>query len=181
MDFSSFFLLKISISTGYIFSWNILTAGSIFRTLVVLSQLWSIFCSPITGIIETCKQSLNTVVMPCDLCWSWANIYGSSVGCTEVCVASFLSGGFTTMAVINPLERKLAKRTSVGWHENTRMSTQFLSPIYIARNQNNIEWVKVRPCPQTIEMYESFSQMEFQILHSQFFQSFKGLIRIRYR
>jgi hypothetical protein len=27
--------------------------------------------------------------------------------------ASFLSGGFTTMAVINPPERKLAKRTSV--------------------------------------------------------------------
>ena len=26
---------------------------------------------------------------------------------------SFLSGGFTTMAVINPLERKLAKRTTV--------------------------------------------------------------------
>ena len=33
--------------------------------------------------------------------------------CTEVCFASFLSGGFTTMAVINPPERKLAKRTSV--------------------------------------------------------------------
>ena len=34
---------------------------------------------------------------------------------TEVCFASFLSGGFTTMAVINPQERKLAKRTSVEW------------------------------------------------------------------
>ena len=33
--------------------------------------------------------------------------------CTEVRFASFLSGGFTTMAVINPPERKLAKRTSV--------------------------------------------------------------------
>ena len=32
--------------------------------------------------------------------------------CTEVCFASFLSGGFTTMAVMNPLERILAKRTS---------------------------------------------------------------------
>ena len=32
---------------------------------------------------------------------------------TEVCFASFLSGGFTTVAVINPPERKLAKRTSV--------------------------------------------------------------------
>ena len=32
---------------------------------------------------------------------------------TEVRFASFLSGGFTTMAVINPPENKLAKRTSV--------------------------------------------------------------------
>ena len=36
-----------------------------------------------------------------------------SVNCTEVRFASFLSGGFTTMAVIDPPERKLAKRTSV--------------------------------------------------------------------
>ena len=35
------------------------------------------------------------------------------IHCTEVHFASFLSGGFTTMAVINPPERKLAKRTSV--------------------------------------------------------------------
>ena len=33
--------------------------------------------------------------------------------CTEVCFASFLSNGFTTMAVINPPENKLAKRNSV--------------------------------------------------------------------
>jgi hypothetical protein len=32
---------------------------------------------------------------------------------TEVPFATFLSGGFTTMAVINPLETKLTKRTSV--------------------------------------------------------------------
>ena len=33
----------------------------------------------------------------------------------KVRFASFLSGGFTIMAVINPPERKLAKRTSVQW------------------------------------------------------------------
>ena len=44
------------------------------------------------------------IVMPFDLGQSWANIYGSSVGCTEVRFASFLSGGFTTMAVMNPPE-----------------------------------------------------------------------------
>ena len=35
--------------------------------------------------------------------------------CTEVRFASFLSGGFTTMAVINPPEKKLANHTSVHW------------------------------------------------------------------
>ena len=33
--------------------------------------------------------------------------------CTEVHFASFLSGGFITAIVVNPPERKLAKRTSV--------------------------------------------------------------------
>ena len=33
--------------------------------------------------------------------------------CTELRFANFLSGGFTTMAVINPPEKKLEKRTSL--------------------------------------------------------------------
>ena len=44
--------------------------------------------------------------------------------CTEVRFASLFSGGFTTMAVIYPPERKLAKRTwasfvavEVGWQD----------------------------------------------------------------
>ena len=32
---------------------------------------------------------------------------------TQVRLANFLSGGFITAIVVNPLERKLAKRTSV--------------------------------------------------------------------
>ena len=36
-----------------------------------------------------------------------------SVQCTEVRFASFLSGGFTTMAVINPPDWKVANRTFV--------------------------------------------------------------------
>ena len=35
--------------------------------------------------------------------------------CTKVLFASFLSGGFTTMAVMKPPESKLAKCTSVHW------------------------------------------------------------------
>ena len=34
---------------------------------------------------------------------------------TEVRFASLLSGGFTTMAVTNQLERKLTKHTSMQW------------------------------------------------------------------
>ena len=37
--------------------------------------------------------------------------------CTEVRFDSFLSGGFTTMVVINPPDWKLANRTSVQWVE----------------------------------------------------------------
>ena len=39
----------------------------------------------------------------------------AAVECTEVRFATFLSGGFATMALINPPESKLAKRTSVEW------------------------------------------------------------------
>jgi hypothetical protein len=42
--------------------------------------------------------------------------------CTEVCSASLLSGGFTTMAVMNPPEKKLEKRTSVQWHVAGRLA-----------------------------------------------------------
>ena len=40
----------------------------------------------------------------------------AALQCTEVRFASFLSGEFTTKAVINPPEKKEAKRTSVQWH-----------------------------------------------------------------
>ena len=40
--------------------------------------------------------------------WNWTFTH-----CTEVRFANFLSGGFTTMAEINPSETKQAKRTSV--------------------------------------------------------------------
>ena len=46
--------------------------------------------------------------------YTYLSIIGTySPYCTEVRFAS--SGGFTTMALINPLERKLAKRISVYW------------------------------------------------------------------
>ena len=41
--------------------------------------------------------------------------YYRAVQCTEVRLASLLSGGLITVIVVNPPERKLAKRTSVQW------------------------------------------------------------------
>ena len=45
----------------------------------------------------------------------WNFDWKSFHNCTDVRFASFLSSGFTTMAVIISPERKLAKRTSVNW------------------------------------------------------------------
>ena len=41
--------------------------------------------------------------------------FGHIAHCTEMRFVSFLSGGFITAIVVNPPERKLAKRTSVQW------------------------------------------------------------------
>ena len=48
---------------------------------------------------------------------------------TDVHFASFLSGGFTTVAVINPSERKLAKRTPVYWSMVMHFHKGFLHSI----------------------------------------------------
>ena len=45
--------------------------------------------------------------------------------CTEVHFASLLSGGFTTMAVINPPESKIEKRTSVQWFEDAKKTARY--------------------------------------------------------
>ena len=44
--------------------------------------------------------------------------------CTEVRFARFISGEFTTMAVINPPERKLTKCTSVEWTSGIELANQ---------------------------------------------------------
>ena len=49
--------------------------------------------------------------------------------CTEVRFASFLSGGLTTLAVINPPERKLAKHTSVHWCDGHCVMTTVRGPL----------------------------------------------------
>ena len=49
-------------------------------------------------------------------------IRGQSKQCTEVRFASFLSGGFITTIVVNPPERKLAKRRDgdISWTMTSR-------------------------------------------------------------
>ena len=58
----------------------------------------------------------------------WKNFQTKSYlhHCTEVRFASFLSGGFTTIAVINPPERKLSKRTSVHWLAKLKVNKNVL-------------------------------------------------------
>ena len=55
---------------------------------------------------------------------------------TEVRSASFLSSGFTTMAVINQPERKLAKRTSVQW-VIFQKEVPFISFLVIRQSRTN--------------------------------------------
>jgi hypothetical protein len=43
--------------------------------------------------------------------------------------ASLLSGGLTTMAVINPPEKKLANRTSVEWSMQSMQSIETVQSI----------------------------------------------------
>jgi hypothetical protein len=60
--------------------------------------------------------------------FSWKHEVNSYM-LSEVRFASFLSGGFTTMAVINPQDLKLANRTSVYWLENC-LSRNFVFSSY---------------------------------------------------
>ena len=53
--------------------------------------------------------------------------FGSTMQFTEVRFASFLSGGFIPAIVVNPPERKLAKRTSVHFGQNFLSSLIVLS------------------------------------------------------
>ena len=46
-------------------------------------------------------------------------------------LASFLSGGFITAIVVNPPERKLAKRTSVQWKVRTIFGNRMLFKLHI--------------------------------------------------
>ena len=54
-------------------------------------------------------------------------IYKIAISLTEVHFASFLSGGFTTVAVINQPERKLTKRTSVQYGAVTTIAYKKLT------------------------------------------------------
>ena len=56
-----------------------------------------------------------------------------STQCTEVRFASLLFGGFTTMAVINPPEKKLTNRTSVQWRPHHRHATAATTALYYAK------------------------------------------------
>ena len=56
---------------------------------------------------------LNTIFIKNKVFLQYKMFFNETLHCTEVHFASFLSGGFTTMAVMDPPEKKLEKHTSV--------------------------------------------------------------------
>ena len=64
--------------------------------------------------------------------------------CTVVCFDSFLSSGFITAIVVNPPERKLAKRTPVQCKQNTLlMHRDCKNWQELLVNGPNLLWVKL--------------------------------------
>ena len=59
----------------------------------------------------------------------WISLNCQSNHCTEVRFASFFSGGFTTMSLMNPPEKKLEKRTPVHCPKN---SIKWLQQVFIS-------------------------------------------------
>ena len=67
---------------------------------------------------------------------------------TEVRFASFLSGEFITVIVVNPPERKLAKCTSVDWLKLKWISSKVLTAIpsiYKEVHEPGLEWSMTWP------------------------------------
>ena len=95
-----------------------------FCNMVIKGFKWH----PIQKMASFCHPHLRNI---CPINWVSSRIAASMNGhffrtqqaavvyqrYTEVCFASFRSGGFTTMAVINQPEKKVAKRTSVHWFD----------------------------------------------------------------
>ena len=89
--------------------------------------------SPVWKVKYTVCQRITLFIMPTQ--------------CTEMRFSSFLSGGFT-MAVINPPERKLAKRTSV--HCAGKMRS-YLGGVHKLR-LHNLAFLTTYPPPFTFSM-----------------------------
>ena len=96
-DFMAIFLQRISVLIQNLYFYHF---WKVFKVLY-FQKMCLIFVSFVDNFVKRCVK----------LFFAWP----ITIKCTEVRFASFLSGGFTTMPVINPPERKLAKRTSVHW------------------------------------------------------------------
>ena len=102
----------------------IVTLNFFFCNMVIKGFKWH----PIQKMASFCHPHLRNI---CPINWVSSRIAASMNGhffrtqqaavvyqrYTEVCFASFRSGGFITMAVINQPEKKVAKRTSVHWFD----------------------------------------------------------------
>ena len=94
------------IAQSIFFLFLLLQVQTVYETFSV-ENADSIYMASLEASLETDTTLFITLCIRYDVICTFAEHY------TEVHFASFLSSGFTTMAVINPLERKLTKRTSV--------------------------------------------------------------------
>ena len=107
---------KTCYQASKVFTWS----SSLFGNWQQLSQFNE--CISLASNFEACQIALHKVEVRLSLLkitrlkkltkLVWPHF-------TEVRFASFLSGGFTTMAVINPPDCKLANQTSVKWRQRT--------------------------------------------------------------
>ena len=80
---------------------------------VTLITIFGAIVDLLKALVRTTPFSLNVLTLK-TIPKEFSSIVNyKAVQCTEVRLSSFLSGGFTTRAVINPPERKLTKHTSV--------------------------------------------------------------------
>ena len=102
---------------------------------------------PLRGrsVVKKCQNYVqcSNWMTPYRNCLHWPYV---TVQCTEVRYASLLSGGFTTVAVINPLEKKLANRTSVQCFEKKPLWISALSWRYFyIKGHSKTMWFRILP------------------------------------
>ena len=108
------FYLKDSINSKYMFSLDNQKSSCVLEYVVHVRKSCpsrNLYHSTMETIMYLARKTMFSFV-------SWSKQKAKHcLHCTEVRFASFLSDGFITGIVVNPLERKLGKCTFVYWNE----------------------------------------------------------------